>query len=233
MKLDILAMAPHPDDIELGCGGTLAKAVANGKKVGIVDLTQGELGTRGTAEIRMQEADAAAKILGVHARENLKMRDGFFQNNEENQLKIVEVIRKYQPEILIASALEDRHPDHGRGAQLIKQAAFLSGLKRIDTGQEAWRPKKVFHLIQWRSLKPDFVVDISGYLDTKVEACLAYKSQFYDPNSDEPETAISSKSFKDSITYRASEYGRLIFKDMGEGFMSESLLGVDNLEVFL
>lgn len=233
IKLDILAIAPHPDDIELGCGGTLAKAVANGQKVGIVDLTRGDLGTRGTPEIREKESKDAAKILGVQARENLGMRDGFFEVNEENKLAIIQVIRKYQPEILIASALEDRHPDHGRAAKLIKDAAFLSGLKRIETGQEAWRPKRVFHIIQWRSLQPDFVVDITGFLDIKVKACLAYESQFYNPASDEPETAISSKNFKDSITYRASEYGRLIWKDAGEGFITESLLGVDNLDVFL
>lgn len=233
MKLDILAIAPHPDDIELGCGGTLAKAVHDGKKVGIVDLTQGELGTRGSGEIRMKEAADAAKILGVHARENLGMADGFFVNDKEHQIKIIKAIRKYQPEILIASALEDRHPDHGRAAELIKQAAFLSGLKRIETGQEPWRPKKVFHIIQWKPLNPDFAVDITGFLQTKIDACLAYKSQFYDPNSTEPETAISSKNFTDSISYRAVELGRLIWKDAAEGFMSESLLAVDNLDVFI
>ncbi|MGI9527715.1 MAG: bacillithiol biosynthesis deacetylase BshB1 [Weeksellaceae bacterium] len=233
MKLDILAIAPHPDDVELGCGGTLAKAVEQGKKIGIIDLTRGELGTRGTPEIRMKEADNAAKILGAVARENLGMRDGFFENNDENKLAIIRMIRKYRPEIVIASALEDRHPDHGRAATLIKEATFLSGLKMIDTGQEPWRPNNIFHIIQWRSLQPDFVVDISGYLQTKIDACMAYESQFYNPNSDEPETAISSKNFQESINYRAQELGRLIWKDAGEGFMTESLLGVDNLDVFL
>lgn len=232
MTLDILAIAPHPDDVELGCGGTLAKAVAEGKKVGIIDLTKGELGTRGTPEIRMQEAENAAKILGVHVRENLGMRDGFFQNNEENQLKIIEVIRKYQPKILICGAPEDRHPDHGRATELIRQAAFLSGLKSIKTHHEAWRPKRVFMFIQWKALQPDFVVNISGFLDTKIKACMAYTSQFYNPESHEPETAISSQNFKESITYRARDWGRLIWKDAAEGFIADSLLGVENLDVF-
>lgn len=233
MKLDILAIAPHPDDVELGCGGTLAKAVAEGKKVGIVDLTRGELGTRGTPEIRLQEANNAAKILGVQVRENLGMRDGFFENNEANQLKIVEIIRKYQPEILICGAPEDRHPDHGRATELIKRSAFLAGLKSIDTQQEAWRPKRIFMFIQWKPLQPDFVLDISGYLDTKIASCMAYKSQFYDPNSDEPATAISSQNFKDSISYRAKDWGRLIWKDAAEGFIADSLLGVNSLDIFI
>lgn len=233
MKLDILAIAPHPDDVELGCGGTLAKAVTEGKKVGIVDLTRGELGTRGTPEIRLQEANNAAKILGVQVRENLGMRDGFFENNEVNQLKIVEIIRKYQPEILICGAPEDRHPDHGRATELIKRSAFLAGLKSIDTQQEAWRPKRIFMFIQWKPLQPDFVLDISGYLDTKIASCMAYKSQFYDPNSDEPATAISSQNFKDSISYRAKDWGRLIWKDAAEGFIADSLLGVNSLDIFI
>lgn len=233
MKLDILAIAPHPDDVELGCGGTLAKAVAEGKKVGIVDLTRGELGTRGTPEIRMQEAENAAKILGVHTRENLGMRDGFFQNNEKNQLKIIKVIRKYQPEMLICGAPEDRHPDHGKATQLIRDAAFLSGLKSIDTQQDAWRPKRLFMFIQWKPLSPDFVVNISGYLNQKIASCMAYESQFFDPNSKEPSTAISSENFKESITYRAKDFGRLIWKDAAEGFISDALLGVESLEVFI
>lgn len=233
MKLDILAIAPHPDDVELGCGGTLAKAVAEGKKVGIVDLTRGELGTRGTPEIRMQEAENAAKIIGVHTRENLGMRDGFFQNSEENKLKIIQIIRKYQPEILICGAPQDRHPDHGRATQLIREAAFLSGLKSIDTKQEAWRPKRIFMFIQWQPLQPDFVINISGYLDTKIASCMAYESQFFDPNSKEPATAISSENFKESITYRAKDFGRLIWKDAAEGFIADSLLGVESMDVFL
>lgn len=233
MKLDILAMAPHPDDVELGCGGTLAKSIAEGKKVGIIDLTNGELGTRGTSEIRLQEAKNAQKILGTHVRENLNMRDGFFLNDETNQLKIIEAIRKYKPEIVITGAPEDRHPDHGRATALIVQSCFLAGLKRIETGQDAWRPKRIFHFIQWKPLNPDFVVDISGYLDTKIDACLAYTSQFHNPESNEPDTAISSKNFKDSIEYRAKDWGRLIWKDAGEAFLSESLLGVDNLDTFI
>lgn len=233
MKLDILAMAPHPDDVELGCGGTLAKSIAEGKKVGIIDLTNGELGTRGTSEIRLQEAKNAQKILGAYVRENLNMRDGFFLNDETNQLKIIEAIRKYKPEIVITGAPEDRHPDHGRATALIVQSCFLAGLKRIETGQDAWRPKRIFHFIQWKPLNPDFVVDISGYLDTKIDACLAYTSQFHNPESNEPDTAISSKNFKDSIEYRAKDWGRLIWKDAGEAFLSESLLGVDNLDTFI
>ncbi|MDG4946196.1 bacillithiol biosynthesis deacetylase BshB1 [Weeksellaceae bacterium KMM 9713] len=233
MKLDILAMGPHPDDVELGCGGTLAKAVAEGKKVGIIDLTNGELGTRGSREIRLKEAEAAKNILGVHARENLNMRDGFFLNDETNQLEVIKAIRKYRPEILITGAPEDRHPDHGRATELIVRASFLAGLPRIETGQEAWRPKRIFHYIQWKPLTPDFVVDISGYLETKIDSCLAYASQFHDPNSDEPETAISSTNFKESINYRAKDWGRLIWKDAGEAFISESILGVDSMEVFL
>lgn len=233
MKLHILAMGSHPDDVELGCGGTIAKAVSEGKKVGIVDLTRGELGTRGTPEIRLQEADAAGKILGIHARENLGMRDGFFQNNEENQLKVIEVIRKYQPDILICGAPEDRHPDHARSTLLIREAAFLAGLRSIKTQHQPWRPKRIFMFIQWKNLQPDFVVNISGFLDKKIESCLAYSSQFYDPESKEPATAISSENFKESITYRASDWGRLIWKDAAEGFISDSLLGVESMDVFL
>ncbi|MDO5655832.1 MAG: bacillithiol biosynthesis deacetylase BshB1 [Flavobacteriaceae bacterium] len=232
-KLHILAMGPHPDDVELGCGGTLAKAVSQGKNVGIIDLTRGELGTRGTVEKRLQESENAAKILGITARENLGMRDGFFQNNEENQLKIIDAIRRYQPEILICGAPDDRHPDHGRATQLIRESAFLAGLKSIITEHEAWRPKRIFMYIQWKPLQPDFVVDISGFLEIKIQSCLAHVSQFYDPNSSEPETAISSKSFKDSITYRAREWGRLIWKDEAEAFITDSILGVDNMDVFL
>lgn len=232
-KLDILAMGPHPDDVELGCGGTLAKAISQGKKVGIVDLTQGELGTRGTAEIRLKEAQNAADILGVSVRENLKMRDGFFLNDENHQMQVIETIRKYRPDILICGATSDRHPDHARATELIKQSAFLSGLKSIKTNHQAWRPKRVFSYIQWIPLKPDFVVNISGFLDVKIKSCLAYESQFYNPESDEPATAISSKNFKDSITYRAKDWGRLVWKDTAEGFIAESILGVEGLDVFI
>lgn len=233
MKLDILATGPHPDDVELGCGGTLAKMIAQGHKVGILDLTQGELGTRGTPQLRLQEAQNAADILGVHCRENLAMRDGFFKNDEEHQLQIIKIIRKYQPDILITSAPVDRHIDHGRACQLMKEAAFLSGLRSIDTGQAAWRPKQIFSYIQWQPLTPDFIVDITGFLDIKKAACLAYKSQFHNPDSTEPETAISSKNFAESIEYRAKDAGRIIWKDAGEGFIKQNTLGVDHLKVFI
>ena len=233
MKLDILATGPHPDDVELGCGGTLAKMIDQGSKVGILDLTCGELGTRGTPELRLKEAAAAAEILGVHARENLRMRDGFFVNDEEHLLKVIKIIRKYQPEIVITSAPKDRHMDHGRASTLVQDACFLSGLRKIETGQDVWRPKHIFSYIQWIPLNPDFVVDISGYLDVKIKASLAYKSQFYDPESKEPETPISSKSFIDSINNRAEETGRIIWKDAGEGFIAQNILAVDNLKVFV
>lgn len=228
MKLDVLATGPHPDDVELGCGATLAKLAEQGKKTGIFDLTKGELGTRGTPEIRLKEAEAAAEILNVSVRENLGMRDGFFEINEENKLKIIQIIRKYKPEIVLASALDDRHIDHGRAAQLVHEACFLAGLKSIDTDQEAWRPKHIFHYIQWKNLEPNFVVDVSGsnYLDKKIEACLAHKSQFYDPKSKEPETAISGKKFIDIMRARAEDMGRLIWTDAGEGFQTRAMLGL-------
>lgn len=235
MKLDILAFGAHPDDVELGCGGTLAKAIAAGKKVGIIDLTRGELGTRGTAEIRDAEAIAAAKILGIHFRENLNMRDGFFENNEENQLQIIAIIRKYKPEIVICNAIEDRHIDHAKGSKLVADACFLSGLTKIETHfenqkQAAWRPKNVYHYIQWNSLKPDFVVDISGYNDQRLEAIKAYKSQFYDPISKEPQTPIATKTFLESLNFRVQDFGRLVGVDFAEGFTSDRILAVDALE---
>ena len=235
MKLDILAFGAHPDDVELGCGGTLAKAIAAGKKVGIIDLTRGELGTRGTAEIRDAEAIAAAKILGIHFRENLNMRDGFFENNEENQLQIIAIIRKYKPKIVICNAIEDRHIDHAKGSKLVADACFLSGLTKIETHfenqkQAAWRPKNVYHYIQWNSLKPDFVVDISGYNDQRLEAIKAYKSQFYDPISKEPQTPIATKTFLESLNFRVQDFGRLVGVDFAEGFTSDRILAVDALE---
>lgn len=230
MKLDILAIGAHPDDVELGCGGTLAKEIRNGKTVGILDLTKGELGTRGTDETRREEANDAKDILGVVVRENLEIADGFFLNDKENQLKIVDVIRKYQPDIILSNAPHDRHPDHGKGSDLVNTAIFLSGLPKIENGLAAWRPKKHFHYIQWLPLEPHFVVDISGFIDTKVEACMAYKTQFFDPNSSEPQTPISSKNFTDSIRYRAYDLGRLIGTEAGEGFISRSYIGVNNLD---
>ena len=234
MKLDILAFGAHPDDVELGCGGTIAKEVALGKIVGIVDLTRGELGTRGTAATRDMESAKAAEILGVKVRENLNMRDGFFVNDEEHQLAVIRIIRKYQPEIILCNAVDDRHIDHGKGSKLVSDACFLSGLVKIETDydgkkQDAWRPKSVYHFIQWKNLQPDFVVDISGFNEKRIAAILAYSSQFYDPNSKEPETPIATKNFLESLNYRPQDFGRLIGKDYAEGFTVERYLGVNSL----
>lgn len=234
MKLDILAFGAHPDDVELGCSGTIAKEVSLGKKVGIIDLTRGELGTRGSKEIRDQEAMAAATILGVQIRENLNFRDGFFINDAQHQLEIIKKIRKYQPEIVLCNAIDDRHIDHGKGSKLVSDACFLSGLTKIETEldgikQEAWRPKLVYHYIQWKNLEPDFVVDVSGFMDLKMQSVLAYGSQFFDPNSDEPETPITSKNFLDSIKYRAQDLGRLVNVEFAEGFTVERYLTVNSL----
>jgi len=234
MKLDILAFGAHPDDIELGCGGTIAKEVSLGKKVGIIDLTRGELGTRGSAEIRAAEAAAAAKILGISVRENLAFRDGFFVNDEAHQLEVIKMLRKYKPEIVLCNAIDDRHIDHGKGSKLVSDACFLSGLRRIVTNideveQEPWRPKLVYHYIQWKNIEPDFVVDVTGFMDKKIDAVMAYSSQFYDPNSKEPVSPIASKNFLDSITYRAQDLGRLVFTDYAEGFTVERYLAVNSL----
>ncbi len=234
MKLDILAFGAHPDDVELGCGGTLAKEVSLGKKVGIIDLTRGELGTRGSAIIRDQEANEAAKILGVLVRENLNMRDGFFINDEAHQLEVIKTIRKYQPEIVICNAVDDRHIDHSKGSKLVSDACFLSGLIKIETEyqgekQKAWRPKFVYHYMQWKNSIPDFVVDISGFNEKRVQSILAYSSQFYDPNSNEPETVIATKNFLESLSYRAQDLGRIIGVDYAEGFTVERYLAVDTL----
>ena len=235
MKVDVLAIGAHPDDVELGCGGTIAKLISEGKKVAILDLTEGELGTRGTNETRAIEAKNAADILGISARENLKMKDGFLINSEEYQLRIIKAIRTYQPEIVFCNAVDDRHPDHAKAAKLASDACFLSGLIKIETEesgkkQEKWRPKQVFHYIQWKNLEPDFVIDISGFLDKKIESCLAYKTQFYDPTSTEPTTPISSKSFLDSITYRAQDLGRLAGVEHAEGFTTEKTLALKNFD---
>jgi bacillithiol biosynthesis deacetylase BshB1 len=225
MKLDILVMAAHPDDAELSCAGTILKHIAEGKKVGIVDFTRGELGTRGTPEIRLQESADATKILGLHARENLGIRDGFFINDEETQLKLIEIIRKYQPEVVLANALEDRHPDHGKGAQLAIDACFLSGLRQIKTGDlSAWRPKQVYHYIQDRYLEPDFVIDITAHWDQKEAAIRAFKSQFFDPSSAEPASYISSPDFLNFIQARGMEMGHKIGVKYGEGFQSQKTL---------
>ncbi|MEN9386146.1 MAG: hypothetical protein RLZZ185_887 [Bacteroidota bacterium] len=226
MKLDILVMAAHPDDAELAVAGTIVDAIANGKKVGIVDFTRGELGTRGTPEIRLAESAAASQVLGIHARENLELADGFFQNDQESQLKLIEVIRKYQPDVVLANALEDRHPDHGKGAALAIDACFLSGLRKIETGLPAWRPKHVYHYIQDRYLEPDFVIDISAHWEKKEAAIRAFKSQFFDPNSNEPASYISSPDFLDFIEARAQEMGHKIGVKYGEGFQSQSPIQV-------
>ena len=234
MKLDILAFGSHPDDVELSCSGTLAKEVAAGRKAGIIDLTRGELGTRGSAETRDVEAAEAAKILGVSVRENLRFEDGFFENNLKNKLEIIKLLRKYRPEIVFCNAVEDRHIDHGRGAKLVSEACFLSGLMKIETEldgetQEAWRPKNVYHYIQWKNSEPDIVVDISGFIETKLASVKAYKTQFYDENSKEPKTPISSDNFLDSITYRARDLGRLIGTDHAEGFTVERYPAVNSI----
>lgn len=234
MKLDILAFGAHPDDVELSCGGTIAKEVANGKKVGIVDLTRGELGTRGTAETRDEEAYNAGKILGISMRNNLGFADGFFANDKKHQLAVIKMIRKYQPEIILCNAIQDRHIDHGKGSKLVSDACFLSGLIKIETENEGeiqkpWRPKLVYHYIQWQNIEPELVVDISGYIDIKMDAVLAYKTQFFDATSKEPETPISSRNFTDSIIYRSRDLGRLVGVKNAEGFTVERYVTVNSL----
>lgn len=234
MKLDILAFGAHPDDVELGCAATIAKEISLGKKVGIVDLTRGELGTRGSAELRDQEAANAAEILGVSVRENLGFADGFFVNDKEHQLAIIKMIRKYQPDVVLCNAIDDRHIDHPKGSQVVSDACFLSGLLKIETEldgkqQEKWRPKQVYHYIQWKNIEPDFVVDVTGFIEKKVASVMAYSSQFFDPKSKEPETPITSKNFTDSVEYRARDLGRLIGVDYAEGFTSERYVAVENL----
>jgi N-acetylglucosamine malate deacetylase 1 len=234
MKLDVLAIGVHPDDVELGCSGTILKLIAEGKKVGVIDLTRGELGSRGNAELRLEEAANSAKILGLAIRENLGFADGFFENNKEHQLKIIKVIRKYQPDVVLCNAPKDRHPDHGRASQLVSEACFYSGLVRIETNldgenQELWRPKAVYHYIQDRFLKPDFVVDVSEHLDKKMEAIMTFSSQFYNPDSDMPETPISSKKFLDFVKARMANFARDINADYAEGFTSERVIGVEDI----
>ncbi|MFM9019923.1 MAG: bacillithiol biosynthesis deacetylase BshB1 [Sediminibacterium sp.] len=234
-KLDILAFGVHPDDVELGCAGTLLKAIAEGKKVGIVDLTRGELGTRGSAELRMQEAARAAEILKVGIRENLEMADGFFEADETNLRKIIRSIRRYQPDIILANALEDRHPDHGRSAKLVADAAFLSGLRKISTQDEgveqaAWRPSYVFHYIQDRFIQPGFVIDISPYMEQKMEAILAYSSQFYSNDSKEPTTYISTPQFLETVQARAMMLGKRIGVAYAEGYISEKIIGLKSFD---
>ena len=234
MKIDILAIGIHPDDVELSCSGTIAKHIALGKKVGILDLTRGELGTRGNAELRSKEANEAAIILGVSFRTQLNLKDCFFENNEENQKKIIEIIRKHQPEIILCNAISDRHPDHGRASKLVSDASFYSGLIKIETHsdnkiQQAWRPKAVYHYIQDQYIHPDFVIDISDFIDIKHKAIMAYSSQFYNPSSNEPETPISSKHFIESVNSKMSILGRDIGVKFAEGFTVNRYPGINSL----
>lgn len=234
MKLDIIAFGAHPDDVELSCSGVLAKEISKGKKVGIIDLTQGEMGTRGSKEIRAAEAKKAAEILGAEVRENLNFRDAFITNDEAHQRKIIEILRKYQPEIVFCNAIEDRHIDHGKASELVSHACFLSGLRKLETKQnnkiqQAWRPKQVLHYIQWKEIKPEIVIDISGFMDKKLQVVKAYESQFYTQKTNEPETPISSSNFLDSVTYRAQNLGRLIGTEHAEGFTLEKYPAIDSV----
>ncbi|OIR00717.1 1D-myo-inositol 2-acetamido-2-deoxy-alpha-D-glucopyranoside deacetylase [mine drainage metagenome] len=238
MKLDILAFGVHPDDVELGCSGSILVSIAEGKKVGIVDLTRGELGTRGSAETRDIEAANAAKLLGVSVRENLGMADGFFQNDETNKRKIIQAIRKYQPEFIFCNAPDDRHPDHGRSAKLVADAAFLSGLRKIITEdggkyQDAWRPSYVFHYIQDRFIQPSFVIDISAHIEKKMEAILCYTTQFHNPDLNEPQTYISSAQFLETVKARAMMLGKRIGVEYAEGFVSEKLIGLQSFDAII
>jgi bacillithiol biosynthesis deacetylase BshB1 len=236
LKLDILVLSVHPDDAELGCSGTILKHIALGYKVGIVDLTRGELGTRGSAEIRKQEAAAAAEILGLAVRENLGLPDAFFENTREHQVKVIEAIRKFRPSIVITNAYHDRHPDHGRANELVEASAFLAGLRKIETfdidgsPQEAWRPDMVLHFIQDNYITPDILIDVTEHWDKKIESINAYGSQFYNPSwEDEPQTYISTSNFIEIVTGRAREFGKSIHVKYAEGFTSRKILGVDNL----
>ena len=234
MKLDTLVIVAHPDDAELACAGTIIQQIKNGRKVGIVDLTRGEMGTRGTPEIRLQEASDAAKIMGLSVRENLELADVYFQNDRPHQMKVIQKIRKYRPEMVITNALTDRHPDHGKGADLVKTASFMAGLKMIETfdgdqTQEAWRPKVVYFSIQSQSLQPDLIVDVSDSWTTKMQAIRAFKSQFHNPDSTEPETYISNPEFLKMIESRGKEFGHSIQVQYGEGFNVERVIGVNDL----
>jgi bacillithiol biosynthesis deacetylase BshB1 len=235
LKLDILVLAAHPDDAEISCGGTIAKHVALGLAVGIVDFTRGELGTRGTPEQRAEEAKEGARILGVSVRENLGLKDGFFQNDPENQLPVIRAIRKFKPEIVLANAIYDRHIDHGKGASLGYDASFLAGLAKIETTDEngkkqaPWRPVAVYHYIQSNLIEPDFIVDISEFQETKMNAIKAFKTQFFDPESNEPETYISKPGFLRMLEARAIEFGHAIGVRFGEGFTVRRYPGINNL----
>ena len=228
MKVDVLVFGAHPDDVELGCGGTVIKLVEQGKKVAIIDLTRGELGTRGTAESRKEECENATKILGVAVRENMDFKDGFFKDDEKHKLALIKKIRKYCPEIVIANATTDRHPDHGRGSQIVVDACFLSGLEKVNTKQKVWRPKAIYHYIQFNHLQPDFVINISRQMEKKIEAVKAYKTQFYNSDSKETETIISKKGFLESVKYRAQDLGRQANCEYAEGFIAHQMLKVDS-----
>ena len=234
IAVDILAFGAHPDDVEMSAGATLAKEIAAGKTVGIVDLTQGELGTRGTPEIRKQEALNAAKILGASFRVNLGLADGFFQNDRQSQLQVIEVLRRAQPKIVLCNALQDRHIDHPKGSDLVSDSCFLSGLRKIETfhqgsTQGPWLPAHVYHYIQWNDIEPNFVVDVTGFMEQKLASVFAYKSQFFDPNSKEPQTPISTENTRDSLTYRYRNLGRLIGTDFGEGFNTKRYVATRSL----
>lgn len=234
-QVDLLVLAAHPDDAELSCGGTIAKAVAEGKRVAVIDFTKGEMGTRGTAEIRMQEAAVAGEVLGLTARENLGFRDVYFQNDEAHQVSVVRMIRKYKPSVILANAITDRHPDHGKGAAVARDAVFMSGLRMLETlddddrPQAPWRPRAMYHYIQDQYIEPDFVVDVSGYWDTKEASIRAFKSQFHDPDSNEPSSYISSPEFMDFILARSQTMGHKIGVKLGEGFTSDRKIGVSSV----
>lgn len=235
MTVDVLAIAAHPDDIEMTCAGTVLSLVAQGKTVAGVDLTRGELGTRGTPEIRLRESAEAARLMGLATRENMGFRDAFFQNDEAHQMALIPIIRRYRPEIVLTNAPDDRHPDHGRASELVVQACFYAGLRQINTvgkdgqPQEAHRPKFIYHFIQDRSLTPDFVMDVSRYWDQKIAAIRAYQSQFFNPDSPEPQSYISGEPFMKFLEARTREHGHRIGVEFGEGFISQRMLGVTDL----
>ena len=229
MKLDILVFGAHPDDVELGCGGTVIKEVKAGKKVGVIDLTRGELGTRGTANTRNTETKLASEIMGVSIRENMDFKDGFFKDDEEHKLALIKKIRQYKPEIVITNAVSDRHPDHGRGAQITIDACFLAGLEKIDTGQQLWRPRAIYHYMQFNYLMPDLVVDISAEMKEKLQAVKSYSTQFFNPESSERETIISSQGFLDSVSYRARDLGRQSNCEYAEAFIAHQIPRIDSL----
>lgn len=238
MFLDILAIAAHPDDVELCCSGVLMMEKGNGKKVGVVDLTRGEMGTRGTPETRKEESEVSSKIMGLDARENLELPDVYFQNDQHAQAKVIAAIRKYRPEVVLTNANSDRHPDHGRASKLVSDSAFYAGLKKIETvengfQQEAWRPKYVFQFIQDRFIQPDFVFDISTVMERKVESIRAFKTQFDTATDNEPQTYISTPAFLESVIYRAKMFGKMIGVAYAEGFITEKMIGIKNFDALI